>query len=104
MNAIVNFEYQVLKFVRRIPAGRVSTYRSLARAIGQPRAARAVGNALKKNPRLVTTPCHRVVRSNGAVGGYRQGTRRKAALLRAEGVSLDGHNKVIDFNRVCYQF
>jgi O-6-methylguanine DNA methyltransferase len=64
----------------------VRTYKQIAEAIGNPYAFRAVGNALNKNPDLKTIPCHRVVRSDGSIGGYRYGSKRKQKLLRAEGV------------------
>lgn len=72
-----------------MPEGKVTTYGALAAAIGRPGAARAVGNALHANPDPVTVPCHRVVRSDGALGGYAWGGRRKAALLAAEGVAIE---------------
>ena len=82
------FSDLVYAATRRIPAGRVATYGSIARAIGRPRAARAVGTALGKNPGLVAVPCHRVVRKSGQVGNYALGRRRKIALLRKEGVCI----------------
>ena len=72
--------------MKRIPKGQVRTYKEVAQAIGRPKAFRAVGNALNQNPDLKTIPCHRVVRSDGKVGGYRYGTKRKQKLLREEGV------------------
>ena len=64
------------------------TYKEAAKLAGSPRAFRAVGNALNKNPDLKTIPCHRVVRSDGTVGGYKQGTNRKISLLSKEGVII----------------
>ncbi len=74
---------------RRIPKGRVATYADIARAVGHPRAWRHVGTVLSLN-RDSKTPCHRVVRSDGAVGGFgfRGGTRRKIARLSAEGITV----------------
>ncbi|HEY4476300.1 MAG TPA: MGMT family protein [Candidatus Paceibacterota bacterium] len=71
------------RVVKAIPRGRVLTYREVARLIGHPRAWRAVGNALNKNtnPKI---PCHRVIRSDGAVGEYRWGAKKKKRLLRQE--------------------
>ncbi len=70
-----------------IPRGKVSTYKLVTNAIGHPQAARAVGNALNKNcdPKV---PCHRVVRSDGAVGGFRDGATAKIKILRKEGVEI----------------
>ena len=84
------FERMVLERLRRIPKGQVRTYGDIAREIGYPGAARAVGNACAKNPVPLLVPCHRVVRSDGGVGGYslRGGTALKLRLLGQEGVDL----------------
>lgn len=70
--------------LREIPAGRTASYADVARAIGQPNASRAVAQACAANPLAVITPCHRVVRADGALSGYRWGVERKAALLARE--------------------
>ena len=101
---LTNFEQTVLALVRRIPAGRVSTYAAIAQVLRRPRAVRAVGNALNKNPQLVTTPCHRVVRSDGQIGGYRQGSAQKRVLLQREGVTVGRHQTVVNFKQVFYHF
>jgi len=82
---MTSFRQKVYNEVKKIPRGEVRTYREVAEAIGHPRAFRAVGNALNKNPDLQTIPCHRVVRSDGTVGGYRYGELKKKTLLRQEG-------------------
>lgn len=81
------FEREVLAVLRRIPAGTVKTYGEVARALGQPGAARAVGAACARNPLPLLIPCHRVVRSDGGLGGYslRGGIALKRRLLEAEG-------------------
>lgn len=81
------FEQEVLALLRRIPAGTVRTYRDIAKALGQPGAARAVGMACARNPLPLLIPCHRVVRSDGGLGGYslRGGVALKRRLLEAEG-------------------
>jgi methylated-DNA-[protein]-cysteine S-methyltransferase len=79
---------EVLSAARRIPFGRTSTYGQLAEAIGRPRAARAVGNALGANPIPIVIPCHRVLRAGGSLGGYAGGFARKELLLMLEGVEL----------------
>ena len=81
------FERRVLEQLRRIPKGQVRTYRDIAREIGQPGATRAVGNACAKNPVPLIIPCHRVVRSDGGLGGYslRGGVAVKRKLLEQEG-------------------
>ena len=82
----MNLSNAVYDITKKIPKGKVATYKSVAAAIGSPRASRAVANALARNfdPKI---SCHRVVRSDGALGGYnRGGGAQKAKLLRAEGV------------------
>lgn len=81
------FEEEVLARLRRIPAGTVRTYQEIARAVGQPGAARAVGAACARNPLPLLIPCHRVVRTDGGLGGYslRGGVALKRRLLEAEG-------------------
>lgn len=74
----------VWKALRDIPAGRTASYAEVARAIGRPAAVRAVAQACAANPLAVVTPCHRVVRSDGGLSGYRWGVDRKAALLARE--------------------
>jgi len=77
-----------LELVSKIPKGKVTTYKEVARALGCPKAYRAVGNALARNPHPLKIPCHRVVKSDGKIGGYRLGSRRKARLLVNEGVEI----------------
>ncbi|GAA0270790.1 Bifunctional transcriptional activator/DNA repair enzyme Ada [Methylorubrum aminovorans] len=79
------FQQRVWQALRRIPAGTTATYAEIARAIGAPAAVRAVAMACGANALAVAIPCHRVVRSDGALSGYRWGTARKAALLAREG-------------------
>ena len=79
------FQQRVWQALRRIPAGTTATYADIARAIGAPAAVRAVAMACGANALAVAIPCHRVVRSDGALSGYRWGTARKAALLAREG-------------------
>ncbi len=81
------FEREVLALLRRIPTGQVRTYREIAKTLGQPGAARAVGMACARNPLPLLIPCHRVVRTDGGLGGYslRGGVALKRRLLEAEG-------------------
>ena len=74
----------------------VTTYARVAERIGHIHASRAVGNVLRKNPFPLVFPCHRVVRSNGAVGGFQGGAKLKTALLHREGVSFDKSGKRIE--------
>lgn len=89
-----SFSEQVFEIVRKIPRGEFLTYKEVAKLVGRPRAYRAVGNILNKNPDLKTIPCHRVIRSNGKVGGYRYGTKRKIALLKKEGIITNSNGKI----------
>ncbi len=89
------FQRRVLERLRRVPPGTPTTYRALATAVGKPRAQRAVGNAVARNPVPIYVPCHRVVRSDGSIGHYAGGVARKARLLRAEGVEI-GPRATID--------
>lgn len=82
------FTQRVLKMVAQIPCGRVITYKDLAEAAGSPKAVRAVGNILHNNPHLIEIPCHRVVKSNGEVGGYVGGVKKKIQLLKKEGIKI----------------
>jgi methylated-DNA-[protein]-cysteine S-methyltransferase len=82
------FERDVLVATFKIPKGKVSTYKRIAQKIGRPRAYRAAGNALHKNPLAPVVPCHRVVRSDGGFGGEKKGVEARRKLLEQEGVPL----------------
>lgn len=79
-----NFQLKVWSALLRIAPGSVTTYEEVAGSIGQPRAMRAVGSAVGRNPVSVLIPCHRVIRKSGGLGGYAWGLERKEVLLRAE--------------------
>lgn len=83
-----NFQIRVWEALLRVPPGRAVTYSDLAEAVGRPGAARAVGHAMGKNPIALVIPCHRVLRRNGVLGGYRWGAARKRALLGWESALL----------------
>ncbi|QUY44248.1 methylated-DNA--[protein]-cysteine S-methyltransferase [Acaryochloris marina] len=87
-----NFQIQVWQALLRIPLGDLTTYQTLATAIGKPTAARAIGNAVGRNPIAYLIPCHRVIRGTGEMGGYRWGCDRKAALLGWEASQIEGQN------------
>ena len=76
----------------RIPAGRVSTYGDIAKTLGHPYAARTIGNILNKNPNPILVPCHRIVKSNGKLGGYVYGTLMKRELLKKEDIQFQNEN------------
>lgn len=95
------FQDLVFAKTKLIPRGKVTTYKLLAEAIGYPKAARVVGNALNKNcdPKV---PCHRVVRSDGDIGGYNKGAAFKKDFLQKEGVELVNHR--VDFEKYLFNF
>jgi len=70
--------------LRRIPSGATKTYSEVAAEVGSPRAVRAVGSACARNPAALVVPCHRVLRTDGEIGGYRWGVERKRKILAAE--------------------
>lgn len=83
-----SFQQLVLRELARVPYGELTTYGALAGSIGKPRAARAVGGALNRNPVPIILPCHRVVGSTGSLVGYAGGLERKQALLTLEGALM----------------
>lgn len=80
----MTFQDQIYSIVKRIPKGSVLTYKDVAKLVGKPKAYRAVGNILNKNidPKI---PCHRVIRSDGKLGGYNRGSKQKRLILKKEG-------------------
>ena len=84
------FQLKVWNFLRKIPRGKVKTYSEVAKLIGKPLAVRAVANAIGKNPLAPQIPCHRVIRSDGSLGGYsgKGGIKTKRLLLKKEGITL----------------
>jgi methylated-DNA-[protein]-cysteine S-methyltransferase len=89
------FDEQSYEQLSKIPKGKVSTYQEIARALGV-KAYRAVGQAMNRNQNLINVHCHRVVKSNGEVGGYALGQDAKIQLLKKEGVEVDGQ-RVVDY-------
>lgn len=83
----ISFRERVYEIVKKIPRGKVLTYKEVAFLAGKPKAWRVVGNILNKNKNK-NIPCHRVIRSDGRVGGYNRGTRRKMSLLKKEEVII----------------
>ena len=85
-----DFQIKVWNAISKIPKGKVKTYKELARSIRKPKASRAVANACGKNPFPIKIPCHRVIRSDGRLGGYsgNGGIKTKRKLLRSEGVYI----------------
>jgi len=84
------FQLKVWNYLKKIPKGKVKTYADVAKAIGKPLAVRAAANAIGKNPYPPKIPCHRVIRSDGSLGGYsgKGGIKKKRRLLRLENVFI----------------
>ena len=94
-NGIGDFTRRVLDETRKIPYGMVVNYGLLGKRLGYANAARAVGQALKRNPFPLVVPCHRVIRGDGTLGGFSMGLKLKTKLLSLEGVSLE---RIRDFS------
>src|SRR3989344_422870 len=90
--------YSVLK---KVPKGKATTYKEISKALNS-KAYRAVGNAMNKNPYAPRVPCHRVVKSDGFVGGFASGPRNKIKMLKNEGVEVK--NNKIDLSKYLYKF
>ncbi len=88
----------VYALLKTVPEGQVTTYGDLAKALGHPRAARAIGRIMNANPDPIIVPCHRVVASDGGIGGYAYGTKVKKDILENEGLSFEG-DRIKDFEK-----
>lgn len=96
---ISDFEKRVYLMLLKVPRGRVVTYGDLSRLAGFPGAARAVGSAMNKNPFAPKVPCHRVVKSDGNVGDFAHGIKRKISMLEGEGIEIK-KGKIKNFEKV----
>ena len=85
-----HFQIKVWKYLKKIPRGKVITYREVAKAVRKPNSVRAVANAIARNPYPPVIPCHRVIRTDGRLGGYsgKGGIKTKRKLLKKEGFSF----------------
>ena len=101
-----SFSEKVYRAVCKIPKGKVSTYKEVAKAVGMPRAVRAVGQALKVNKHPDKIPCYKIVRSDGKVGGYcgsdTKNIKKKIRLLEKDGVKVVGGK--VELGRCLYRF
>lgn len=98
----MNFNEKVWELTKKIPKGKVTTYKIIAEKL-KTRAYRAVGNALNKNPYWSKVPCHRVINSGGYLGGFSKGIKNKIKLLKKEGVKVK-NNKIKNFDKVLFKF
>jgi len=104
-----SFNQKIYNILKKVPKGRVTTYKILAEAIGT-KAYRAVGNAMNKNPYGILNckgknmvPCHRVVDSKGHLHGFAHGLKKKKELLEKEGIKIKD-NKIVEFGKVLFKF
>ena len=95
------FNEKCYSILRRVPKGKITTYQELAHAL-KTRAYRAVGNAMRRNPYAPLVPCHRVIKSNGEIGGFASGTKKKIEMLKKEGIVII--NERIDLNKYLHRF
>ncbi|MEM5792835.1 MAG: MGMT family protein [Candidatus Aenigmatarchaeota archaeon] len=96
------FRDDVFVLINSIPPGKVTTYKIISEKLGR-KCYRAVGNICRKNENLISTPCHRVVRSDGKVGDYQLGKLKKIKLLESEGIKIKGE-KIENFEEVLFRF
>ena len=97
-----NFNKRCYQKLALIPKGMISTYAEIAKSLDS-NAYRAVGNAMAKNPHPVAVPCHRIIKSDGTLGGYALGISKKIQLLKKEGIKIK-NNKVVDFENKLFRF
>jgi len=98
----MNFDEKVWQLLKKIPRGRVTTYRAIARKLHS-KGYRAVGMACHRNPYAPAAACHRVVKSDGGIGGFASGVKKKILLLEKEGVKVK-NNKVVNFKKILFKF
>ncbi len=97
----MNFSERCYQNLKKVPKGKVTTYKAIAQAM-KTKAYRAVGNAMNKNPYAPEIPCHRVINSNGKLGGFAHGIKKKIQMLKAEGIEIN--NDKIDLDKYEYKF
>ncbi len=99
----MKLEEKVYKKLLEVPKGKVTTYRELAKAIGLKNGQRVIGRIMNKNPYPVIIPCHRVIKSDGKIGGYAWGEKVKAKMLSNEGIRIK-NGKILDVKKAIYRF
>jgi methylated-DNA-[protein]-cysteine S-methyltransferase len=96
-------EKKIYRKLLQVPSGKITTYKELARSVGLENGQRVIGQIMKKNPFPVIIPCHRVVKSNGEIGGYAYGISIKKSMLVKEGISIK-NNKIKNFQKTFFRF
>jgi len=99
----LNLDKKIYKKLLEVPKGKITTYGELAKAVGLKNGQRAVGKIMNKNPYPVIIPCHRVVKSDGKVGGYAYGEEIKSDMLTREGIEIR-NGKILDLENRIYRF
>lgn len=99
---VQNFKEKVWEVTKKIPKGKITTYKQIAKKLNT-KAYRAIGTALNKNPFAPTVPCHRVVNSNGNIGGFARGSTQKIKMLKKEGIEIQ-NNKIKNFDKKLFKF
>ena len=99
----MNLENKVYKQLCKVPKGKVTTYGELAKAVGLKNGQRAIGRIMNKNPYPGIVPCHRVIKSDGKIGGYAYGEKSKTKMLNREGIKIQ-NGKIIDFKKTVFRF
>ncbi|HSB83572.1 MAG TPA: MGMT family protein [Nitrosarchaeum sp.] len=99
----MNLDKKIYKKLLEVPKGKITTYGELAKAVGLKNGQRAVGKIMNKNPYPVIIPCHRVVKSDGKVGGYAYGEEIKSDMLSKEGIEIK-NGKILDLENRIYRF
>jgi len=99
----MNLDKKIYKKLLEVPEGKITTYGELAKAVGIKNGQRAVGRIMNKNPYPVIIPCHRVVKSDGKVGGYAYGQKVKINMLSKEGIKIK-EDKILDWENTVYRF
>ena len=99
----MSIEQLVYKKLLQVPKGQITTYGELAKAVGLKNGQRAIGRIMNKNPYPALVPCHRVVNSDGKVGGYAYGINVKTNMLEKEGIEIQ-NGKILDFEKIVFRF
>ena len=99
----MNLDKKIYKKLLEVPEGKITTYGELAKAVGIKNGQRAVGRIMNKNPYPAIIPCHRVVKSDGKVGGYAYGQQVKINMLSKEGIKIK-EDKILDWENTVYRF
>lgn len=97
----MRFSDKVYALTKKIPKGKISTYKELAHVL-KSKAYRAIGNALNKNPYWPDVPCHRIIKSDGTIGGFSRGVKEKIEILRKEGIKVK-NKKIVDFEKILFK-